>query len=70
LTGEITRLLSLVSHEIPVYAVKSNSSAELLNRIMGSCAQIQNDHDSLKRVVTSVKRRAQLCIDNQDGHFE
>jgi hypothetical protein len=55
-----------------VYAVKSNSRAdcELLNRIMDSCAHIKNDHVSVKRAVTSVTGRAQLCIDNQCGHFE
>jgi hypothetical protein len=53
-----------------VYAVKSNSRVELLNRIMDSGAHVKNDHDSVKRVVTSITRRDQLCIDNQGGHFE
>jgi hypothetical protein len=51
-----------------VYAVKSNSRADLLNRIMDSSgAHVKNDCDSVKRAVTSVTRRAQLCIDNQGG---
>jgi hypothetical protein len=53
-----------------VYAVKSNSRAELLNRIMDSCAHIKIDHDSVKRAVTSTARRAQVRLDNQCGHFE
>jgi hypothetical protein len=54
----------------PVNAVKSNSRAELLNRILDSCAHIKNYHDSVKRTVSSLRRRAQLCIDSQDGYFE
>jgi hypothetical protein len=53
-----------------VHAVKSNTRAELLNRIMDSGPHIRNDHDSVKRAVTSITRRAQLCIDNHGGHFE
>jgi hypothetical protein len=53
-----------------VYEVKSNSRTELLNRIMDSCIHIRNDRDSVKRAVTSITRRAQLCIDNQGSHFD
>jgi hypothetical protein len=53
-----------------VYAVKSDRWAELLNRIKDSCAHIRNDHDTVKRAVISITRRAQLQVDNQGGYFE
>jgi hypothetical protein len=49
---------------------KSNSRAELLNRIMDSVAHIKNDHDSVMSAFTSITRRAQLYIENHGGHFE
>jgi hypothetical protein len=53
-----------------VHAVKQDSRAELLNRIMDSRAHNKNDHDPVKRAVNSITLRAQLCIDNQGGHFD
>jgi hypothetical protein len=53
-----------------VYAVNTNSTAELLNRIMESAAHTKNDRDSVKRAVTSITRRVQLCVENQGGQLE
>jgi hypothetical protein len=70
ITSFVFGLLSLGSYEIPVYAVKSNRRAELLNRIMDPVFTSKNDDESVMRAVTSVTRRARLCTDNQGRHFE
>jgi hypothetical protein len=54
----------------PWYMLSSQSRAELLNRIMDSCAHIRSNHDFIKRVTASITRRPPPCTDTQGGHFE
>jgi hypothetical protein len=52
-----------------MYAKRSNSRAELINRIMHAADQIRNDQQMVMKAVMSTVKRAQMCVDNQDGHF-
>jgi hypothetical protein len=51
-----------------VYAKRSNSTVELINRIMDAADRIRNDQ--MMRALMSIVERAQMCVDNQGGHFE
>jgi len=53
-----------------VYAVESNTRAELLNRIMDAYAHTRNDKPSVTWSVASFSRRATVCIDNKRSHFQ
>lgn len=63
-------LLSLGSHESLVYVKRSNGVAELINQKMDASDQIRNSQEMVIRAVTSIVGRAQMCVDNQSGHFE
>jgi hypothetical protein len=48
-----------------MYAVKSSIKDELLNRIMDDTTHIRNEEPPLVKFVTSLSRRATMCVDNQ-----
>jgi hypothetical protein len=52
-----------------VYAVKSSTRPELLNRIMDA-ENKRNDKPSLARSAASLSRRATMIIDNQGSHVD
>jgi hypothetical protein len=53
-----------------VYAVKSSTGAEMLNRITDAYAHIKNDQTSLLKSVTSISRRDTAFTGYYGAHFE
>lgn len=53
-----------------VYAKKSDSENELLERIMDAAQEIRDNPQMILDAIVSLNRRAEICIDNGGGHFE
>jgi len=67
---EVTRLLSLGSHEVPNVHSEVEHWVELLNHIMDASMHIRKDKPPLTWSATSFLQRAMMCTANQGGHFE
>jgi hypothetical protein len=52
------------------FAKRLNSRTELINGIRDATDQTRNDKEMLMRAVMLTVERAQMCVDNQVGHFE
>lgn len=53
-----------------VYADKPVNRQQLLNKITDACNNIRNDAELLLRSTTSIIQRAEVCVDQNGGHFE
>lgn len=53
-----------------VYADKSVNRQQLLNKIIEACNNIRNDAELLSRSTKSIIQRAELCVNQNGGHFE
>lgn len=53
-----------------MYAVKSNNTTELINRMIHAADHITNNQEMVTIAIMSIIDRVQLYVDNQSGNFE